>query len=269
MRSVSRVVGVSINTVTKLLENAGKVCRAFHDKNVVGLKCKRVQVDEIWSFCYTKAGNLPSAKKAPVGAGDVWTFTSIDPDSKLICSWLVGERDNVWAEVFMQDLASRLDERVQLTSDGLTAYVQAVKNAFGDDVDFAQLVKIYREPSKFKPSTCIGARKKVVTGNPDPDQIGTSYVESHNQKIRMHMKRFARLSSAHSKKLQNHRHALALYFFYYNWVKKHATLKTTPAIAAGLTDEQLTMEDLVGLIDAVAPKPGRPKTYKKNTATQL
>ncbi len=261
MRSISRVVGCSINTVTKLLEGAGKACREFHDQNVVGLKSKRIQCDEIWSFCYTRAKNLPLAKKAPQGAGDVYTFTAIDPDSKLICSFVVGERDAVWSEVFMQDLASRLDNRVQLSTDGMQAYVAAVKTAFGDEVDFAQLVKIYSEAKKGT-SECIGTKKKIITGNPDPAHIGTSYVETKNQKMRMGMKRFARLSSSHSKKLANHRYALALYFVYYNWCKRHSTLKTTPAIAAGLTDKQMTMEDIVALVDARAPKTGRPR---KNT----
>jgi IS1 family transposase len=268
MRAVSRVCDVSINTVSKLLVEAGKFCFHFHDQRVRGLKSERVQVDEIWSFNYVKAANLPNAKAAPVGAGDVWTWTALDADSKLIVSWMVGERDANWAEAFIDDLSYRVAGRIQLTSDGLQAYVLPVRRAFMDDVDYAQLVKIYGEPKdgRVASSECIGARKQPVFGNPDPKYISTSYVERSNLSMRMHMKRFARLTNAHSKKLMNHRHAISLYFTFYNWTRIHKTLRTTPAMAAGIADRVWTMEEIIALMDEAAPKPGRPKAYKKRAA---
>lgn len=269
MRSVSRVCDVSINTVAKLLEDAGTFCATFHDERVRNLMCKRVQCDEIWSFVYAKAKNVQDAKAAPRGAGDVWTWTAIDADSKLICSWAVGQRDAYWAYAFMDDLKERLAHRVQLTADGLHAYLDAVEDAFGDDIDFAQLIKIYGEAPgndaqrKYSPPECIGAQKRPVTGAPDEKHISTSYVERHNLTMRMSMKRFTRLSNAFSKKLASHRHALSLYFTFYNWTRIHKSLRVSPAMAAGITDHLWTMEEIVGLMDEVAPKPGRPKTYKK------
>lgn len=272
MRSVSRVCDVSINTVAKLLADAGTFCLAFHDERVRGLTSKRVQCDEIWSFVYAKNKNVVDAKAPPKGAGDVWTWTAIDADTKLICSWAVGQRDAYWAYAFMDDLKGRLANRVQLTTDGLKHYLIAVEKAFGGtDIDFAQLVKIYGdvprigsiEDRKYSPPECIGAKKTPIVGNPDPDHISTSYVERQNLTMRMSMKRFTRLSNAFSKKLANHRHALALYFTFYNWTRIHKTLRVTPAMAAGLTDHLWTMEEIVALMDEAAPKPGRPKTYKK------
>jgi IS1 family transposase len=269
MRSISRVCDVSINTVTKLLEDAGKFCFHFHDERVRRLTCQRVQVDEIWSFNYVKRDNLAKAKAAPVGAGDVWTWTGIDADTKLICSWMVGERDANWAEAFIDDLAGRMANRIQLTSDGLHAYVLPVASAFQMDVHYAMLVKVYGAPKDGRlsaSSECIGAKKKAVFGNPDPKHINTSFVERQNLSMRMHMRRFTRLTNAHSKKLNNHRHAISLYFTFYNWTRIHKTLRTTPAMAAGLTDRVWDMAEIVALMDEVAPKPGRPKTYKKPTA---
>lgn len=273
MRSVSRVCDVSINTVSKLLEEAGRAALAFHDERVRGLKSKRIQCDEIWSFVYAKNKNVVDAKAPPKGAGDVWTWTAIDADSKLICGWAVGQRDAYWAAAFISDLKERLANRVQLTTDGLKHYLDAVEDAFADEVDFAQLVKIYGDAPKHKgaeaserkysPPECIGANKMPIVGEPDAVHISTSYVERQNLTMRMSMKRFARLSNAFSKKLANHRHALALYFYFYNWCRIHKTLRVTPAIAAGLTDKLLSFEDLIERMDAVAPKPGRPKTYKK------
>lgn len=265
MRAVSRVCDVSINPVSKLLVEAGKFCFHFHDQRVRGIKSERVQVDEIWSFNYVKAANLQNAKAAPIGAGDVWTWTALDADSKMIVSWMVGERDANWAEAFIDDLSYRVAGRIQLTSDGLQAYVLPVRRAFMDDVDYAQLVKIYGEPKdgRVASSECIGARKQPVFGNPDPKHISTSYVERSNLSMRMHMKRFARLTNAHSKKLANHRHAISLYFTFYNWTRIHKTLRTTPAMAAGIADRVWTMEEIIVLMDEAAPKPGRPKTYRK------
>jgi IS1 family transposase len=277
MRSISRVADVSINTVSKLLEEAGRVALAFHDEHVRGLQSKRIQCDEIWSFVYAKNKNVVDAKAPPKGAGDVWTWTALDADSKLICSWAVGQRDAYWAYAFMDDLKGRLANRVQLTTDGLKHYLVAVEQAFGGtDIDFAQLVKIYGDvpkragmdaaERKYSPPECIGANKTPIVGEPDAKHISTSYVERQNLTMRMSMKRFARLSNAFSKKLANHRHALALYFYFYNWCRIHKTLRVTPAIAAGLTDKLLSFDDLIERMDAVAPKPGRPKTYKKRIA---
>jgi IS1 family transposase len=275
MRSVSRVCDVSINTVAKLLADAGTFCLAFHDERVRNLASKRVQCDEIWSFVYAKNKNVVDAKSPPKGAGDVWTWTAIDADTKLICSWAVGQRDAYWAYAFMDDLKDRLANRVQLTTDGHGAYLTAVEKAFGNtDIDFAQLVKIYGdaprsasvEDRKYSAPECIGAKKKPITGNPDPAHISTSYVERQNLTMRMSMKRFARLSNAFSKKLASHRHALSLYFTFYNWTRIHKTLRVTPAMAAGLTDHLWTMEEIIALMDEAAPKPGRPKAYKKRIA---
>ncbi|MFN0218912.1 MAG: IS1 family transposase [Hyphomicrobium sp.] len=270
MRSVSRVCDVSINTVAKLLTEAGRASLAFHDERVRGLQSKRVQCDEIWSFVYAKNKNVIDAKAPPKGAGDVWTWTALDADSKLICSWAVGQRDAYWGYAFMSDLKSRIASRVQLTTDGHGVYLKAVEQAFGGtDIDFAQLVKIYgdaprggSEERKYSPPECIGIKKTVIVGEPDVDHISTSYVERQNLTMRMSMKRFARLSNAFSKKLASHRNALSLYFFFYNWCRIHKTLRVTPAMAAGLTDKLMSFENLVALMDAVAPKPGRPKTYK-------
>lgn len=271
MRSISRVCDVSINTVAKLLEDAGKVCMAFHDEHVRGVKAKRVQVDEIWSFTYAKQKNVPTAKAAPDGAGDTWTWTALDADSKLIVQWFVGARDGYTAKLFIDDLAVRLANRVQLTSDGLKAYLEAVEGAFGADVDYAQLVKLYGDApesakGRYSPAECTGIKKTVVEGNPDEKHISTSYVERQNLTMRMHMRRFTRLTNAFSKRFESHVNMVALYSVWYNWVRIHKTLKVTPAMAAGLTGKLMSFEDVVALIDAAAPKPGRPKTYKKRVA---
>jgi IS1 family transposase len=269
MRSISRVADVSINTVDKLLVDAGKACVQFHDRTVHGVKSSKVQCDEIWSFCYAKAKNVKTAKAAPEGAGDVWTWTALDSVSKLIVTWMVGGRDAGYAVEFIGDLKRRLATRVQLTTDGLRVYLEAVEATFGSDVDYAQLVKLYGESShqgperKYSPAVCVGARQEVVTGDPDPDYISTSHVERQNLSMRMGMRRFTRLTNAFSKKLENHCHALALYFVHYNFVRMHKTLRMTPAMASGLADKLWTMEDVVALIDADAPKLGPRGAYKK------
>lgn len=267
MRSISRVCDVSINTVAKLLEDAGKVCMAFHDEKVTGVRSKRVQVDEIWSFTYAKAKNVAAAKSAPDRAGDTWTWTALDADSKLIIQWYVGDRDGDTAKYFIDTMASRLANRIQLTSDGLKAYLEAVEGAFGADVDYAQLVKLYgaspeSAKGRYSPAECTGAIKTPIEGNPDEKHISTSYVERQNLTMRMHMRRFTRLTNAFSKKFKSHVNMVALYTVWYNWVRIHQTLKVTPAMAAGLTGTLMSMEDVVALIDAAAPKPGRPKTYR-------
>jgi IS1 family transposase len=258
MRAISRVADVSINTVTKLLVDAGLACAEFHDANVRNVKAARVQCDEIWSFCYAKAGNVKAAKQPVERAGDVWTWSAIDADSKLIISWFVGPRIIYVAHDFLSDLRSRLANRVQLTSDGLRAYIDAVGSTFGDDVDYAQLVKIYG-PSpegerRYSPAECVGTRKSRMRGNPDPKHISTSFVERQNLTMRMSMRRFTRLTNAFSKKFENHCHALALYFVWYNWCRLHKTHKLTPAMAAGLTDKLMDMGDIVELIDVAEEK---------------
>ena len=256
MRSVSRIAGVSINTVTKLLVDAGTVCQAFHDANVEGLKPKRVQCDEIWSFCYAKGKNVKTAKAAPARAGDVWTWTALDSDSKLMISWLVGARDLEYAKAFMQDVARRIKSHCQLTTDGFTAYYDAVDDAFGANVDYAQLVKLYGKPpfsrqteARYSPVQCVGARKEKRWGNPDEKHISTSHVERSNLSIRMHNRRFTRLTNAFSKKLENHCHSLAVYFFYYNFIRIHSSIRVTPAMEAGLAQRVWEWDDVIELMD--------------------
>jgi IS1 family transposase len=251
LRSISRVADVSINTVTKLLVDAGTVCTSFHDDKVRDVRAKRVQCDEIWSFCYSKAKNVPEGKRGE--AGDLWTWTGLDADSKLIISWTVGGRDSAYAMTFMDDLRSRLANRVQLTTDGHRAYLEAVEGAFGSDVDYAMLVKLYGESpeaeKRYSPAQCIGARKTRIEGNPDLAHGSTSYTERHNLTMRMQMRRFMRLTNAFSKKIDNHCYSLALYFVWYNWIRLHKAHRTTPAMAAGLTDKLMDLGDIVRLID--------------------
>jgi IS1 family transposase len=256
MRGIARVAGVSINTVVKLLIDAGNVCEDFHNARVREVHAKRVQCDEIWAFCYAKAKNAPAAMKASGDAGDVWTWTALDPDSKLIVSWMVGRRDNETGTDFMRDLASRLANRVQLTTDGHNIYRKAVPDAFGDKVDFGMLIKIYadtasKSPEKrYSPAVCVGAHKDRVIGKADVRHISTSHVERQNLTMRMSMRRFTRLTNAHSKKIENHCHALALYFVFYNFIRKNAALEgKTPAMVAGLAQAPMGWADLIRLID--------------------
>ena len=268
MRSISRVADVSFNTVAKLLQDAGAACATYHDATVRNVVSKRVQCDEIWSFCYAKARQVPTAKNAPPGAGNVWTWTALDADSKLIVSWLVGGRDAAYANEFMQDVASRLASRVQLTTDGYIPYLDAVEGAFGADVDYAQLVKLYGQApdavQRYSPPVCVGAMKDTFTGKPDKRHISTSYVERQNLTMRMSMRRFTRLTNTFSKRIDNHCHALALYFVWYNFVRIHKTLRVTPAMAAGVTDRLWEMKDIVALIDADEAAPKKRGPYKKD-----
>jgi IS1 family transposase len=255
LRSISRVCDVSINTVTKLLVDAGKAAADFHDKHTRKVETKRIQCDEIWSFCYAKDKNVRDAKSAPEGAGNVWTWTAIDADTKLMVSWLVGSRDSAAAYAFLFDLRERLTGRVQLTTDGYRAYMDAMGAAFGDNIDYAMLVKIFgpapdSAKGRYSPAECIGTRTQLVTGNPDPNYVNTSYAERQNLTMRMSMRRFTRLTNAFSKKFENHCHSLALYFYWYNWCRAHKAHKQTPAIAAGLTDKKMTMADMVLMLDA-------------------
>lgn len=264
MRSVSRVADVSINTVSKMLVDAGEVCSAYHDQYVRNLQSKRIQCDEIWSFCYSKDKNVKAAKAAPEGAGNVWTWTALDADTKLICSWAVGGRDAETAQRFMEDLQGRVKTRTQITTDGLRLYLDAVQEAFGaDGVDYAMLIKIYGAPEgrgderRYSPAQCVGAKKLKVDGDPDVKHVSTSYVERQNLNMRMGMRRFTRLTNAFSKKIENHCHALALYFMFYNFCRIHKTLKVSPAMAAGVTDKLWNMEDIVALIDARDERAGK------------
>jgi IS1 family transposase len=268
IRAITRLTGASKNTVAKLLIDAGKACAAYHDANVRNVKASRVQVDEIWSFTYAKQKNVASAKAAPVDAGDTWTWTAIDADNKMILSYFVGGRDGECAMWFMDDLASRLANRVQLTSDGHRAYLEAVEGAFGADVDYAQLVKIYgNSPESFKgrysPADCTGIKKTRIEGNPDVDHVSTSYVERSNLTMRMHMRRFTRLTNGFSKKVENHGHAVALHMMYYNFVRIHKTLRVTPAMAAGVSDRLWEIADIAKLVEEAETAPAKRGPYKK------
>ena len=267
IRAITRLTGASKNTVGKLLVDAGKACAAYHDANVRNVKAARVQVDEIWSFTYAKQKNVATAKEAPEGAGDTWTWTALDADSKLIVSYLVGGRDAEYAMWFMDDLRERLANRVQLTSDGHRAYLEAVEGAFGDDVDYAQLVKMYgptiTAPGRYSPAECTGAKKVRVAGSPNPAGVSTSYVERQNLTIRMHMRRFTRLTNAFSKKVENHAHAVALHMMYYNFVRIHKTLRVTPAMAAGVTDRLWEIGDIARLVADAEETPKARGPYKK------
>ena len=271
MQAISRSTSVSINTVTKLLVDAGHACAAYHDETVRNVQARRVQCDEIWSFVYAKAKQAPQAKAD--FAGDIWTWTALDADTKLIIAYALGDRSGATAHVFMSDLRQRLSNRVQLTTDGYSAYFEAVESAFGIDVDYAMLVKLYGGSTgtqgherKYSPSECIGTRREVVAGDPDPDHICTSFVERHNLSMRMGMRRFTRLTNAFSKRVENHLHMLSLYFVHYNFCRMHKTLRMTPAMAAGLTTTLHDVDWLVSLVEGRTPKPGPRGPYRKKNS---
>ena len=253
IRAITRLTGCSKNTVAKLLVEAGHACAAYQDKHLRHLTCQRIQMDEIWSFVYAKNDNVKKAKAAPPTAGDVWTWTAIDADTKLMISWLLGARDTDAALSFVNDLRSRLTNRVQLTSDGHRPYLTAVDAVFGDDVDYAMLVKIYgADPQaeiRYSPAKCIGAERKPKIVNPDDKHLSTSYVERQNLTMRMHMRRFTRLTNAFSKKVENHAAAIALHTMYYNFVRIHQTLRVTPAMAAGVADKLWEVSDIVTMLE--------------------
>lgn len=262
IRAVTRLTGASKKAVSRLMVDAGQAAAWYQDRVFVNLTCKRIQVDEIWAFVYAKQKNVAGAKKAPPDAGDAWTWTAIDADTKLIPSWFVAGRDSEAAMIFMDDLASRLANRVQLTSDGHRAYLEAVEGAFGADIDYAMLVKLYGATSesakgRYSPAECIGARKERIEGNPDWDHVSTSYAERSNLNIRMHTRRFTRLTNGFSKKLENHAHSVALFAMYYNFVRIHKTLRTTPAMAAGVTKRLWEMSDVVDVLEAWEATEGR------------
>ncbi|VXC65469.1 helix-turn-helix domain-containing protein [Sphingomonas sp. 8AM] len=267
IRTVTRLTGASKNTVAKLLVDAGKACAAYHDAKVRNVKASRVQVDEIWSFTYAKQKNVATAKDAPEGAGDTWTWTALDSDSKLIVSYLVGGRDAEYAMWFMDDLRDRLANRVRLTSDGHRAYLEAVEGAFGDDADYAQLVKLYgptiTAPGRYSPAECTGAKKVRVTGSPNPTDVSTSYVERQNLTMRMRMRRLTCLNNTFLKKVESHTYAVALHMMYYNFVRIQETLRVTPAMAASVTDRLWEIADIAKLVEDAEAKPTKRGPYKK------
>ncbi len=254
INSVCRMTGVAKHTVLKLIADLGTACARYQDEKLRHLTCKKLQADEVWSFCYAKEKNVPEELKGCFGFGDVWTWTAIDADTKLIPCWHVGGRSGADAAKFISDLASRLAHRVQLTTDSHRAYLQAVDDAFGSEIDYAMLHKLYdAEPTgaetRYSPAKCCGIRKAKIMGHPDPAHVSTSYAERMNLQIRMSMRRFTRLTNAHSKKIQNHMHALALFFMVYNFVKIHQTLRITPAMAAGVSDHVWSIEEIVNLLN--------------------
>jgi len=265
IRSTSRMTGVARNTVTKLLLDLAEVCAKVSDEKLRELPCRRLQIDEIWEFCYAKEKNVPADKKGIFGYGDVWTWVAIDAETKLVPSWLVGPRDLGAATDLVQDLAGRLANRVQITTDGLKAYVGAIEDAFGGDVDFAQLVKIYGAApggeQRYSPAECIGCQKHAVVGNPDEKHVSTSYVERQNLTMRMSMRRFTRLTNGHSKKVENHAAAVAVHFAFYNFCRPHSSLGkgVTPAMAAGVETRKWDLADLIALL----PEPAMFKAGSK------
>jgi IS1 family transposase len=269
LRATSRIADVSINTVTKLLVDVGRACQQFHNDTVVNVKSERIQADEIWSFVGSKEKNT-SIEKKEEGCGDVWTWVGLDADSKLVVSWLVGDRDADAANAFMKDVAERLVNRVQLTTDGHKAYLVAVERAFEYDIDYAMLVKLYggsegvnEQERKYSPAVCTGSKKTKVMGDPNPKFVSTSYVERQNLTMRMHMRRFTRLTNAFSKKIENHCYAIALHFVYYNFCKIHKSISVTPAMQAGLTKRVMGLEDIVMLAEANEAAPKKRGSYKK------
>jgi len=254
VRATVRMTGVCKKAVLKLLVDLGTACAKYQDEKLRNLSCKRIQCDEIWSFCYAKEKNLPKEMKGKFGFGDVWTWTAIDADSKLVPSWMVGERSVPFAAKFMNDLASRLASRVQLTTDGHKPYLRAIDGAFGCEVDYAMLEKLYATPpqegaSRYSPAQCCGTRTHRVMGNPNPEHISTSFAERQNLTMRMNMRRFTRLTNAFSKKVENLRHAVAMHFMWYNFGRVHQTLRVTPAMQAGVADHVWSIEEIVGLLD--------------------
>ena len=265
LRATARMADVSRNTVDKLLRDAGIACLAYQDEHLINLPCKRVQCDEIWSFVYSKDKNIPEDKKDQFGYGDVWAWVAIDADTKLVPCWHIGKRDGEAAKTFIDDLADRLANRVQLTTDGHRPYLEAIENAFGNDIDYARLIKIYGEiPQKqvrYSPSKFVEAKCATVTGNPERKHVSTSFVERQNLTMRMSMRRFTRLTNAFSKKVENHMYAISLHYMYYNFGRIHKSLRVTPAMEAGVTDHVWSLEEIAGLvIDEPAKKRG---SYKK------
>jgi len=266
IRATCRLTGVAKGTVLKLLVDLGAACERYQDETLRGLKLKRIQCDEIWSFVYAKAKNVPADHAGESGYGDVWTWVAIDADTKLVPSWAVGRRDGFTAAAFIRDLADRLATRVQLTTDGHKAYLEAVESALGNAIDYAMLVKMYEGDSgkhtpaerRYSPAVCTGAQQQRIVGNPDAAHISTSFVERQNLTMRMSMRRFTRLTNAFSKKVDNLKASVALYYMHYNFARIHQTLRVTPAMEAGVSDHVWSIEEIVGLLDWAAAQPERP-----------
>lgn len=251
IRSTCRITGTAKNTVVKLLVDVGKACAEYQNNTFYNLPCKRLQCDEIWSFCYSKQKNVPQKLRGKFGYGDVWTWTAICADTKLVPTWLVGDRSANTGYIFMSDLASRLKNRIQLTTDGNHAYLVAVEDAFGCDIDYAMLIKIYGSSpegqKRYSPAEILEIKENIISGNPDPNHISTSYTERQNLTMRMSMRRFTRLTNGFSKKVENHAHAIALHFMYYNFCRIHKSLRVTPAMEAGVARKLWSLEDIANL----------------------
>ncbi|MGA2984939.1 MAG: IS1 family transposase [Terriglobia bacterium] len=267
IRATARMCDVAFNSVLNLLPQIGMACAEYQDRVLTGLKCKRIQVDECWSFCYAKEKNVPADKKGKFGFGDVWTWVSIDAQTKLVPSFMVGNRDAKSATMFIDDLASRLASRVQLTSDGLKVYLEAVEGAFGSEIDYAQLIKTYaasQEETRYSPAVCTSCERKPVMGRPDSTHISTSYIERANLSMRIGMRRFTRLTNAFSKKVENHAYMVALYYMHYNFAKVHGTLRCTPAMEAGIANHVWEIEEIAALLPEPTFGPRGP--YKKKNS---
>ena len=269
MRAVTRLTGCSINTVTRLLIDAGTACLEYQDRFMRDLPCQRIQCDEIWAFCGMKQANVPAEHEGELGYGDVWTWTAICADTKLVPSFMVGKRDNDYAYAFATDLASRLKSRVQLSTDGLRLYIDAMSDAFGDQIDYAQIIKLYGNEKqegqrRYSPAVCTGVKKLRVCGSPDAAHVSTSHVERQNLTMRMGMRRFTRLTNAFSKKIENLEHSIALHFMHYNFGRIHKTLRVTPAMEAGIADHVWSLEEIAALVKEEPPKKRGP--YKKNNS---
>ncbi len=266
LRATSRLADVAYNSVLKLFVDAGRACANYQDRTLRNLKCRRLQLDEIWSFVHCKEKNVSRAKAAPIDAGDVWTWVAIDAQTKIVPSWRIGDRSSETAIAFADDLAGRLVNRVQITTDGHKAYLEAIEGAFGADVDYGMLIKIYGTPvegeKRYSPAECIGARKVPIEGSPDPKHISTSFAERQNLTMRMSIRRFTRLTNAFSKKVVNHAHSVALHYMHYNFCRIHMTLRVTPAMAAGVTDHVWDMKDLATMVEVAAPPPRPRGPYK-------
>jgi IS1 family transposase len=265
IRATVRQTGAAKNTVVGLLRDAGEACLEYQDKVFRNLKCRRLQLDEIWAFCYAKAKNVPEHLKGTPGIGDVWTWVALDAETKLVPSWLVGARDAATAWRFISDLSERLAVRPQITRDGNKVYLDAIENYFGANVDYAMLVKLFGEDKKgetrYSPGKCLGTRNHAIQGNPDPDHVSTSSVERQNVTMRMGMRRFTRLTNGYSKKIENLAYSVALHFMHYNFVRSHHTLQMPPALNAGVTDHKWSIEEIVGLLPLKLP--GKRGPYKK------
>jgi IS1 family transposase len=247
------MTGVHKTTILHMLADVGSRCADYQDRALRNLKCKRMQCDEVWQFCYAKEKNVPADKKGKFGYGDTWTWVAIDADTKLIVSWTLGNRDARTAKILIDDLASRLAHRIQLTTDGLKVYAEAVEGAFGCDIDYSMLIKTYestQEETRYSPAVCTSCERKPVMGHPDPKHISTSFIERQNLTMRMTMRRFTRLTNGFSKKIENHAYAVALYTMHYNFCRIHTTLRVTPAMEAGITDHVWTIEEMLAKISA-------------------